>query len=175
MNTFWIEKHAEIRALSGKSVVSVTGTEMAIRDRDSSGLPVFEEPGIKCTQLTSLNLELGGGSVIGIEACPADDSYGLVISSPRSAPVGGKGHQYEVFRSFELSSSEFGLITEVTTKTDSEGCVVELCLKFAENELHLVVGEIFEAVDGSLQFSRFQESILMFRSAEDLAKIPWAN
>jgi hypothetical protein len=159
-------------ALAGQTVTCWEGVEMALRDTTPSG-PQFIDAEVPLLQLVRVDLTIDAHHRCTIHTYQDDSqddtAWGLQLApdKPRADPRDWDGIYRQ--RSLELP---VGRIDGVDVRID-EDTLAEVTLRFAEAELLLIAGEVWENFDGTLDFHRFDESVLAFTEPAAASALVW--
>jgi hypothetical protein len=113
-------------------------------------------------------LTLDGTDRRTIETYQDDDSFGLRVA------VSTHSHDQEwagIYRKTELSLP-IGRSDEVTVRLEG-GTLAEVTLSIDRMAILLIAAEIYELNNGSLEWHRFDESVLLFPEPTEADKIEW--
>ena len=144
------------------------GKEMAFRGGEGDGDPQFELDGVPCLQIDVLHVELASRLLAIVSQLEA----GIGWWRPE-APL--EPYHDGIFRVRRLSELPLGVIEAIDVGVTSEGNVSELRVRVDGQELFLISGEAVERTDGTLFFQRDDESLLVFRSRDDINRLAWAG
>ncbi|GAA4555462.1 hypothetical protein [Planotetraspora kaengkrachanensis] len=164
----WLtEQTAEFETLAGRAVERWRGVEMAIREGTSDG-PEFSDPDVSCLQLLRLQVTLAGGDHRTIDTYQNDDCFGLRVA--------GSAHPHAqewtgIYRESELSLP-VGRIDAVTVRHE-RGMLAEVTLSIGRATILVIAAEIYELDNGSLEWHRFDESVMVFPDPAEADKIEW--
>ena len=165
----WVANRVrEFASLRGHRIRSWTGVEMALRERAAAGGPQFEDSAVPCLQLLSLHASLDD-AVVAFGTYQDNDVFGLRI---QPAANGEQNHWHGIFRSRPLAELPIGQVDRVSVFLDEEA-VAEVLLHVDARPLLLMAGELYESMQGKLQFHRFDESILAFTQPSAAETVDW--
>lgn len=166
--TAWLsDQRTEFESLAGRIVAGWRGVEMALRESTPTG-PQFSDPGAPCLQLAQLEVTLDTTDHRTIDTYQDDTTFGLRVA----ASVARRDRKWDgIYRQRELDLP-VGRIDAVTTSLD-EGTLAEVTLSIGQMTLLLIAAEIYESNDGSLEWHRFDESVMVFAEPTEADKIEW--
>ena len=157
----WIEEQiASFHSLSGKCVTQWHGIEMALREADENGLPVFRDSSIPFLQLLELNLTFVDNSTASITTYQNDDRFGLCYEGGSLTSRNLWDEPNSIYRLSLFDTLPTGQIQDVSVSLN-EGDIEEVKLKIEKQEIRLCAGEVYEEFDGSLRIVIMDESILV--------------
>ncbi len=165
--TGWLsEQITEFKGLTGRVVESWRGIEMALREYTTNG-PQFSDPNVPCLQLVQLEATLDGDDCRTIDTYQDDACFGLRLAIPHLHGQEWAG----IYRESELSLP-IGRIDAATVRLDT-GTLAEVTLSIGSVSILLMAAEINERNNGSFEWHRFDESVLVFPEPADADQIEW--
>lgn len=120
-------------------------------------------------QLTRLELMFGIQHGCTIHTYQDDTEWGLQLTPDRQRE--GPREWEGIYRQRALDLP-LGRIDSVDVRID-EDTLAEVTLRFAEAELLLIAGEVWENFDGTLDFHRYDESVLVFTDPAAASALVW--
>jgi hypothetical protein len=168
----WVaERTEEFRNLAGRVVIGWDAVEMAIRENGPDGSPVFEHPDVECFQLLALDLHFDGHSALAVHTYQDDVEWGLQLDQATASEPGALSG---IFRRRRLPDLPRGRVDGVRVNVSEDDNIAEVWLTITDRTVIFVAGEVHEQNDGSVRLVRNDESVLLFRSEEDLASTLWS-
>ncbi|NHZ45045.1 hypothetical protein [Massilia aquatica] len=159
-------KPVHVKKLNDHFIIKWIATEMAISDGPlGEGPVVWEDPRIPYLQLTSIDLQLGDGSIYRMLSQFDDGTengyFGLylvaqdVLATPYPAETGS------IYRRRELSELPVGLASVVFLETNEPNAVSRIEIIVARQRVSCWAAEVYEREDGAFEIIEPDESILV--------------
>jgi hypothetical protein len=165
----WLSlQQTAFEALAGQTLTHWEGVETALRDTTPTG-PQFTDTEVPLLQLVRLDLTIDVHHRCTIHTYQDDTVWGLQLTpdQPRAASQDWDGIYRQ--RSLDLP---LGRIDSVDVRMD-EDTLAEVTLRFAQAELLLIAGEVWPNFDGTLDFHRYDESVLAFTDPAAASALVW--
>lgn|GEM_PF-680203 len=150
-----------LKSLRAVTVIRWIGTEVALRESGTDGLPDWEDNFVPYLQLDCLDVELEGSKVARIVTYQDNDDFGICRRDDLGQfTLSEEIDPTSIFRRRELSELPVGCIDGVNVLT-SHGVICRLELLLGRNRVTLIPGEVYEQEDCSLKIKSPDESILV--------------
>jgi len=178
MSSDWIaEQIGIIRNLKGQTVTRLVATEMALCGGEGDGPPEFSRPNLPFLQASLLYLRLATGRTVVFVTYQNDSNWGLCLNSDLQPgePELDAGSDDRIWRTRELVSFPLGQVTSVEVSRDDEGDISEVILELSGDAILLLAGEVCPHMDGTLDVTKGDESILLFRDPEQKNEVKFWN
>lgn len=120
--------------------------------------------------LAALLVESASGAMTRFGNHQNDAEFGLTVTAPAEPLARAVSGGYRVRALGELPA---GLVTSVATRTSDAGDLTEIDVGVDDEVIRIVAGEIHETETERLEFHRFDESLLVFRSHDEYDSIEW--
>ncbi len=169
----WVQRHVDMaKSLVGEVVDRWDGVEMAIRSNDDESEFWFSDAQVPCLQMFLIDLWTRDGAAVRFNVYQNDAEFGLTVErSPE--PHGKTSEVVNGYRGRALDELPVGEIRRVVVAISGQGDLSEIELDVAGQFVLLVAGETYETWTDRIEFRRYDESVLVFRSREDYDSIDW--
>ncbi|MBB3100384.1 hypothetical protein FHR83_008106 [Actinoplanes campanulatus] len=167
------ERVREFAQLRGQQIKSWAGVEMALREEGPGGVPQFDDPVVPCLQLDPLVALFDDGGFVTVGTYESDTACGLWLR--RAATDQSSNWEDEtdgIYRTRALPELPTGIIDDVSAFLD-DGVLAEVVLQIQGRPLLLMAGELRESMQGSLVFTRRDESVLVFTDPSTATSVDW--
>lgn len=160
------------RSLVGEVIDRWDGVEMAIRSNDDESEFWFSDPQVPCLQMFLIDLLTSAGAAVRFNAYQNDGEFGLTVErDPKRHRMTSEAANG--YRARALEELPVGEIRSVTVAISEQGDLSEIELDVAGQFLLFVAGETYETWTDRIEFHRYDESVLVFRSRADYDSIDW--
>lgn len=145
---------------------------MAVRSNDGHTEFIFDDPQVPCLQMRWINLWTTLGESVQFGVYQNNDEWGLTVDRRRE-PSEQDLHRSAGYRVSTLDDLPLGVVRQVSVFVSDRGDLAEIELDVDEQFLLLVAGETYETSGDEIEFGRYDESVLVFRSRVDYDSLDW--
>lgn len=159
-------KPVHVKNLNDHFIIKWIATEMAISDGPlAEGPVVWEDPRIPYLQLTSIDLQLGDGSIYRMLSQCDDGTetgyFGLYLLAQDILATPYPAENGSIYRRRELNELPVGLANVAILETHGPNAVSRIDIIIARQRVSCWAAEVYEREDGAFEIIAPDESILL--------------